>query len=419
MKKFFTILFFFLFLSKISLAEEYYFNKCKLNEDAFGNYLIDLDNNVIKVTLKTKSGESQKITDNIKLVTKNKIFSDIIQNKKNKKFYLQYYLDANSKSVIRQRYIKKNEGGILEPDGSKSKSLCEDVKVGWDQKKIEKNVKKSKKKKKVIKTEVNLPKCEGNDSTKWNDCLGVFLSNDGDKYEGEFRKGKIVQGTALYPGGSKYIGNFKNDKPHGEGNFIFPDGSTYYGEFKNGKSDGQGIKTWKDGKEYAGSFQNDKPHGKGTFMYSDGSKYVGGFKNGKRDGEGTITYANGATFTGNFVNGTEYGKGICVDQNGSSVECEMLETKKTTTTTSKNMKSISIESKKWAKANNENIIKNKLENEFDIKAKTLCSKNGGKYEVLQKRIEVLEVGEKLEYKFIFSKDVVVEKLGISGIIECK
>ena len=416
MKKFFAILFFSLLLSKISLAEEYYFNKCKLNEEAFGNYLIDLENNVIKVTLETKSGASQKITDDIKLVTKNKIFSDIIQNKKNKQYYLQYYLDADSKSVIRQRYIRKSEGGILEPEGAKSKSFCEDVKLGWS---LEKNVKKTKKKKKIIKTEINLPKCEGKNPAKWNNCLGVFLSNDGDKYEGEYQSGKIVRGTALYPGGAKYEGDFKNDIPHGEGTFMYSDGSIYYGKFKNGKSDGQGIKTWKDGKEYAGSFQNDEPHGKGTFTYSDGSKYVGEFKNGKKDGEGTITYPNGATFTGNFLKGSEYGKGICVDQNGSSVECEMLETKKTKSKVSKNMKTISIESKKWAKENDKNIIENELENKFNIEAKALCSKNGGKFEVLQKRIEVLDVAEKLEYKLIFSKDVIVEKLGISGVIECK
>ena len=111
--------------------------------------MIDLANNVINVTLKTHSGESQEITDDIKLVTENKIFSDIIQSKKNKQFYLQYYLDAESKSVIRQRYIKQLEGGILEPDGPKSKSFCEDVKIGWDQEKVEESAKKTKKKRKL------------------------------------------------------------------------------------------------------------------------------------------------------------------------------------------------------------------------------------------------------------------------------
>jgi len=419
MKKFFIFFCFFLISCNLSLAESYYFKKCKLNEQATGDYLIDLANNVINVTLKTHSGESQEITDDIKLVTENKIFSDIIQSKKNKQFYLQYYLDAESKSVIRQRYIKQLEGGILEPDGPKSKSFCEDVKIGWDQEKVEESAKKTKKKKKIIKTEINLPKCEGGDPTKWKNCLGIFLYDNGHEYEGEYQNGKIVKGTAIYPGGSKYVGNFKNEKPHGEGTFVFPDDSTYYGQFKNGKSNGQGIKTWKDGKEYAGSFKNDLPHGEGTFIYPDGSKYVGGFKNGKRNGQGTITYPNGSTFTGDFANGLEYGKGTCMDQAGSTVECEMLETKKTTITKSKNMKNISIESKKWVKESDRNVVENNLQNKFDTQAKTLCSENGGNYEVHQKRIVVLEVDEKLEYKFIFSRDVIVARLGISGVIECK
>jgi len=42
------------------------------------------------------------------ILNKDKIVSDIIQNKTKKEYYLQYNLDVASKSVIRQRYIKKS-----------------------------------------------------------------------------------------------------------------------------------------------------------------------------------------------------------------------------------------------------------------------------------------------------------------------
>ena len=100
---------------------------------------------------------------------------------------------------------------------------------------------------------------------------------------------QILKGIALFPGGAKYIGDFKDFKPHGYGNFAWTNGDKYFGEWKNGKSHGNGTKIWKDGREYSGSFENDKLHGVGTFYYPDGKKYKGAFINGKRHGKGTFT----------------------------------------------------------------------------------------------------------------------------------
>ena len=50
-----------------------YFKECKLSEKAYGNYFIDLDNNVIDVELKTTESAEQKFSDKIKLVTDDKI----------------------------------------------------------------------------------------------------------------------------------------------------------------------------------------------------------------------------------------------------------------------------------------------------------------------------------------------------------
>src|SRR5258708_29954473 len=64
----------------------------------------------------------------------------------------------------------------------------------------------------------SLPQCSNVDPLPWDNC----------------------QGTKLFGDGSKYVGEFKNGKPHGHGSLISPYGK-YVGDFKNNKFDGQGI----------------------------------------------------------------------------------------------------------------------------------------------------------------------------------
>src|SRR6056300_865372 len=84
----------------------------------------------------------------------------------------------------------------------------------------------------------SLPKCEGEDSRKWNRCVGTYTM-------------------------------------YGKGTFTFPNGSKYVGEYKNGKRDGKGTMTLPDGFKYVGEFKDGKMHGKGTYTLPGGSKYVG------------------------------------------------------------------------------------------------------------------------------------------------
>ena len=111
----------------------------------------------------------------------------------------------------------------------------------------------------------SLPECEGDDTTKWNNCYG----------------------TMTYPYASKYVGEFKDDKSHGKGTYTLANGDKYVGEYKN-----------------------DKKHGHGSFSYSNGDKYVGQWKDGKRHGKGTATFANGDNYIAEFKDGKEHGKGI-------------------------------------------------------------------------------------------------------------
>ena len=423
MKEVLFTIFLSLVFCNTGFAESYYFKKCKLSENASGDYLIDFDKNVIKVTLKTKDGISQELTDKIKLITKDQIVSDIIQNKTNKKYYLQYNLNVASKSIIRQRYIKKSKDAFLLPIGPKKQAYCANVKANWNMEEWDANKKEEaeakKKQEESLQIESTLTECQGSDSRQWTNCKGTYTTENGYKYVGKFKDGKILIGTATYSGGARYVGEFKNDEPHGQGTFTYSDGSKYFGEWKAGEGHGQGIKTWKDGRKYTGGFKNDEPHGQGTFIYPDGSKYFGQYKDGKRHGEGTLTYSDGKTYIGQFAAGLPYGKGLCINQDGSSVECKILKIEKGKTSAGKNRRSITIEAKKWVKlsefesdSGKGKKIMDQLENDFSAKASELCSSTGN-FNILEKRMETLEIDETpafgIEPKI---------KIGVNGVVEC-
>ena len=318
-------------------------------------------------------------------------------------------------------------GDIFRLSGAVRKSYCIDVKADWDNRKIkEENANKEqeealKTQKKIAEEQSSLVECEGDNFKQWTNCRGTHFVKDGPKYVGKFQEGEIIKGTATYPGGSVYFGEFKFAKPNGQGTFKYSDGSIHSGEWKDGKGEGQGVKTWKDGKEYAGEFKNDKPDGKGTFTYLDGSKYIGEWKDGKRHGNGTLKYPDGKTYIGKFVAGEEHGQGICINVDGDSINCTVLEAKdKKTIKINKNRRDILIEAKKWVNINEyesnagkgKKII-NKLENDFNTKAFELCSSIGN-FDVIERRINVLEIDETPAFG-----TVPKVKLGIEGVVECK
>ena len=48
--------------------------------------------------------------------------------------------------------------------------------------------------------------------------------------------------------------------------------------------DGYGIETWTDGSRYEGNYKAGKKHGNGTYVWSDGSKYTGEWRENKITG---------------------------------------------------------------------------------------------------------------------------------------
>ena len=95
---------------------------------------------------------------------------------------------------------------------------------------------------------------------------------------GQFKQGK---GDFTMPNGTKYSGDWVNDRMHGEGVLTRTDGRRYEGSFVDGKPDGFGVQMWQDGTIHAGTWKEGKQHGIGNYT-SNGRTRQGEWENGKR-----------------------------------------------------------------------------------------------------------------------------------------
>ena len=71
-----------------------------------------------------------------------------------------------------------------------------------------------------------------------------------------------------------------------------------------------GTYTFASGDKFVGEWKDDKFHGQGTYTFAEGDKYVGEFKDGKKHGQATYTYADGEKDAGYYLNG-EYIPNTC------------------------------------------------------------------------------------------------------------
>lgn len=96
---------------------------------------------------------------------------------------------------------------------------------------------------------------------------------------------EIHKGTVYHelPGCSAglYIGELKNELPHGFGTWSYPDGGEYAGQWEKGLFHGPGTYTWPDGQAYEGAWEEGFPHGKGTMTYPDGTPEHGEWSGGR------------------------------------------------------------------------------------------------------------------------------------------
>ena len=76
------------------------------------------------------------------------------------------------------------------------------------------------------------------------------------------------------------------------GSYVWENGDKYEGTWKDNKRQGKGTMIYGNSKVW---------HGLGSFTYSKGDKYVGWWDENKKSGEGVFIYANGDRYEGKFM----------------------------------------------------------------------------------------------------------------------
>jgi hypothetical protein len=139
-------------------------------------------------------------------------------------------------------------------------------------------------------------------------------------YEGQFRfMLRHGHGTLSYTvTGDKYIGQFKDERFHGEGTRMWSDGSRFKGRWVAGKKHGFGIFTSDAGLTYEGQWRDGKRHGAGRQEFENGDSYEGFWANGTMNGKGTYSFSNGDRFDGQWRNGGYDGDGVVFFKNGGT-----------------------------------------------------------------------------------------------------
>ena len=92
----------------------------------------------------------------------------------------------------------------------------------------------------------------------------ISKTESGAFYKGQWNKvsnQREGQGIQIWPDGSIYEGNWKNDKANGSGRLIHADGDFYEGNWVDDKAQGYGMYKHFDGSQYVGSWIEDKQHG--------------------------------------------------------------------------------------------------------------------------------------------------------------
>lgn len=144
----------------------------------------------------------------------------------------------------------------------------------------------------------------------------------------------------------RYIGNFENSTPMGngiydssegwrlqgyfDGAFDSGEGTLYLdkdeavikGEFKEGKlvDDALIYYETKEGEIYFGEIADSARNGFGTLVHANDEVYVGEFENGVASGTGVYEYESGAQVIGEFAQGSPNGAATVMAVNGDSYQ---------------------------------------------------------------------------------------------------
>lgn len=126
------------------------------------------------------------------------------------------------------------------------------------------------------------------------------------RYEGAFKDGVPSGiGTMIYKNGT-YSGSWLHGRYHGQGQYRGSDGEEYTGDWVAGQRSGRGdMSRPRSGDpgaliRYVGEFKDNAPHGEGTMHFANGARYTGGVMNYKPHGYGELLRPDGRYVRGRF-----------------------------------------------------------------------------------------------------------------------
>jgi hypothetical protein len=140
---------------------------------------------------------------------------------------------------------------------------------------------------------------------------GIYILEDGSKYEGTFQKNKMWgRGRLISIQGDYFEGEFKEDKASGFGKYVNKEGGVYIGYWKNDKQNGRGEELYVDGSQYDGLYHDGLKQGLGKFTWIDGSVYEGSFYKNNIEGSGIYRWMDGRIYHGQWKNNMMEGLGL-------------------------------------------------------------------------------------------------------------
>jgi hypothetical protein len=160
--------------------------------------------------------------------------------------------------------------------------------------------------------------------------LGQMIYPNGDVYKGAYKNGvRNGQGTCKFgQTGAIYKGEWKDDKPYGNGLLFSLPNEIIEGRFDGYRiTDGQVKILFTNGEFFEGVFKHDQRNATGTHYYKNGDSYEGEWVNDRRVGRGRIQKPDGGFFKGFFAEDKAEGYIEYEDRHGNQFVSENDEAK--------------------------------------------------------------------------------------------
>lgn len=161
----------------------------------------------------------------------------------------------------------------------------------------------------------------GNFSNSLPKGNGIYDSSEGWRLEGYFN-GAFDSGEGtlyLEKNNSVIRGEFKDGDLVGEA-FIYyetEEGEMYFGDMNEGARDGFGTLVHKNDDSYVGEFEKGVAAGVGIYEYDNGGLVMGEFKSGSPNGRATVIDANDVAYQGVFKAGLANGLILVTQADGT------------------------------------------------------------------------------------------------------